>query len=167
MKRMIRRMSSRMITVKIPSECFINDICLGVKHFLEILLAKFSGKRTWQEFRGAFVQKTKVTQILIDNMTILRRVYSNWSQIVNNKRLFSCQRALELLDLIRFVSKKHALNRPISITDETIRTCWGLSKLTVKDMKRDYGRTQHMVFVEFLEFLCRIAHVTEFLEPRY
>ena len=31
---------------------------------------------------------------------------------------------------------------------------------------RDYERTQHMVFVEFLEFICRVAHVANFVEPR-
>lgn len=47
--------------------------------------------------------------------------------------------------------------------------CWGLSKITVKDMDRDFDRTQHMVFVEFLEFLCRVAHVAQFSDckPNY
>ena len=31
-------------------------------------------------------------------------------------------------------------------------------------MDRDYERTQHMVFVEFLEFLCRVAHVAQFID---
>ena len=34
--------------------------------------------------------------------------------------------------------------------------------MTVKDMDRDFERTQHMVFVEFLEFLCRVAHIVTF-----
>lgn len=47
--------------------------------------------------------------------------------------------------------------------------CWGLSKITVKDLHRDFDRTQHMVFVEFLEFLCRVAHIAQFVEckPNY
>ena len=66
----------------------------GVRHFFENLLIKFSAKRTWQEFRSSYVQKVKVSQILISYMTILRRVYSNWSEIILNKRLFSQHRAL-------------------------------------------------------------------------
>ena len=51
------------------------------------------------------------------------------------------------------------------ITDEALATCWALSKFTIKDMARDFSRTQHMVFVEFLEFICRIAHKAHFIEP--
>jgi len=43
-------------------------------------------------------------------------------------------------------------------------SCWGLSKITVKDMDRDFDRSKHMVFVEFLEFLCRVAHVANFVD---
>ena len=51
------------------------------------------------------------------------------------------------------------------ISDEALSTCWALSKLTVKDLSRDQARTQHMIFVEFLEFICRVAHVALFQEP--
>lgn len=62
------------------------------------------------------------------------------------------------------VTKWHPLERILKISDYEVSVCWSLSKLTVKDMKRDYGRTQHMVFVEFLEFICRVAHVAHFSE---
>lgn len=96
MKRMITRISSRTVAtaVKMPQEYFINDMVRGVRHFFENLLVRFSAKRTWQEFRSSYVQKVKVSQILISYMTILRRVYSNWSEIILNKRLFSQHRAL-------------------------------------------------------------------------
>ena len=51
------------------------------------------------------------------------------------------------------------------ISDEALSTCWALSKLTVKDLSRDQARTQHMIFVEFLEFICRVAHAALFQEP--
>ena len=82
-------MSSTTMTVKLPNEYLINDMNRGVKHLFEVLLVKFSAKRTWQEFRALYVQKAKVSQILIAHMTILRRIYSSWSQILNNKRHFS------------------------------------------------------------------------------
>ena len=44
-----------------PQEYLINDMVRGVRHFFENLLGKFSAKRTWQEFRGAYVQKVKVS----------------------------------------------------------------------------------------------------------
>ena len=96
MKRMITRISSRTVTtaVKMPQEYFINDIVGGAKHVFETLVKKWSRKRTWEEFRGYYVQKVKVSQILIENMTILRRIYSSWSEIIFNKRLFSQHRAL-------------------------------------------------------------------------
>ena len=35
----------------------------------------------------------------------------------------------------------------------------------MKDLSRDQARTSHMIFVEFLEFICRVAHVAYFYEP--
>ena len=58
------------------------------------------------------------------------------------------------------------MGRPMVITDSAITTSWGLSKLIVKDTQRDFARTEHMVFVEFLEFICRIAHEAYFSEPK-
>ena len=68
MRKIIKRMSNSNLTVKMPSELFIKDMGLGVKHFFEKTIPRFTGKRTWQEFRKNFVLKTKVTKILIDNM---------------------------------------------------------------------------------------------------
>ena len=31
-------------------------------------------------------------------------------------------------------------------------------------MVRDHSRCKHMVFVEFLEFICRVAHAAQFYE---
>ena len=47
--------------------------------------------------------------------------------------------------------------------DRVSKTCWGLSKMTVKNVTKDYYVTQHMVFVEFLEFLCRLAYASSIL----
>ena len=54
----------------------------------------------------------------------------------------------------------------MKISDRQLAACYGLSKITVKDMKRDFGRTQHMVFVEFLEYVCRVAHIVEFIDVK-
>lgn len=88
-RRVVKRMSSKAVTTKVDSSYLIIDMSGGVKHFFDILLPKFAAKRTWQEFRTVFVQKPKISQILIDHMTFLRRVYSAWSEISDNKRLFS------------------------------------------------------------------------------
>ena len=55
MSRMITRLSSRNLTAKLPSEYLISDMSRGVKHLFEVLLVKFSAKRTWQEFRQQYV----------------------------------------------------------------------------------------------------------------
>jgi hypothetical protein len=41
-----------------------------------------------------------------------------------------------------------------------LRTCWYMSKMT---MLQDASRQNHMFFVEFLEYLCRVAWL---IEPR-
>lgn len=167
MRRMITRISSRNVAnvVKLPKEFMINDLVTGIRHVFKSLLRKFSRKRTWQEFRTYYVHRVQVSQILIDNMTILRRIYSNWSEIINNKRQFTQSRALQLIKNIMFVTKEHPMERPMLISNDAILASWGLSKLTVKDLQRDYERSYHMVFVEFLEFMCRIAHIAKFQDP--
>jgi hypothetical protein len=60
------------------------------------------------------------------------------------------------------MTKKHPHKRIMVISDSALRTCWGLSKFTVRDLVNDVNKYQHMVFVEFLEFVCRVAHVATF-----
>jgi len=88
-----------------------------VRHFFEKLLPGFARKRTWQEFR-AIVQKPKTSQILINNMTILRRVYSQWSEIYNNKRRFTIEHSVKLFEFIKHVNKKHPLQMMLVISDQ-------------------------------------------------
>ena len=95
-------------------------------------------------------------------MAVLRRIYTQWSEVVNNKRHFSIEHSKSLFDFIKYLAKKHPLGKMLVISDYQLMSCWGLSKITVKDMGNDFDRTQHMVFVEFLEFLCRVAHVAYF-----
>ena len=53
------------------------------------------------EFRDEYSQKPKVSQIMIEHMTILRRIYSNWSQIDKSKRIFSIENACLMFEKIR------------------------------------------------------------------
>ena len=48
--------------------------------------------------------------------------------------------------------------RTLLIDDKIAKTCYGLSKMTVKNLNKDFHRTKHMIFVEFLEFICRVAY---------
>ena len=156
-------MSSSLTNIKLPSDLTISDLTSGVRHFFERLIPRFAQKRTWQEYRQ-IVQKPKTCHILIQNMTNLRRVYSQWSEIVNNKRRFTIEHCIKLFEYIRHVAKKHPLSKTLVYTDDNLKRCWGLSKITVKDMNRDFDRAKHMVFVEFLEFLCRMAQYCSFIE---
>ena len=75
-------------------------------------------------------------------------------------------RANSIINQMQKAAKTHALQKEMKISDRQLAACYGLSKITVKDMKRDYGRTQHMVFVEFLEYVCRVAHTVEFIDVK-
>ena len=50
-------------------------------------------------------------------MTVLRRCYAQSSEIVNNKRRFTIEHALQLFDYIKRVTKKHPLGKSITITN--------------------------------------------------
>ena len=47
MKKVMKKMQSSHITVRLPSELFIKDMGLGVKHFFEKTIPRFSSKRNW------------------------------------------------------------------------------------------------------------------------
>ena len=97
-------------------------------------------------------------------MNVLRRIYSSFSEIVKNRRYFHILQAHRVIDTTKKQSKEHPLSRNLIVSDFEVTTCWGLSKLVVKDMQTDFDRTSHMVFIEFLEFICRIAHICQFVE---
>ena len=97
-------------------------------------------------------------------MNVLRRIYSSFSEIVKNRRHFPILQAHRVIDTTKKQSKEHPLSRNLIVSDFEVTTCWGLSKLVVKDMQTDFDRTAHMVFIEFLEFICRIAHICQFVE---
>lgn len=50
-QRLIKRMSSKLSKMAIPSDYMINDMSGGVKNFFEVLIPKFNAKRTSLEFR--------------------------------------------------------------------------------------------------------------------
>ena len=72
---MVRRISSTVSNSKLQADYTINDLNSGARYIFERLIPKFASKRTWQEFR-VIVQKPKTSQVLINSMKVLRRIYS-------------------------------------------------------------------------------------------
>lgn len=66
------------------------------------------------------------------------------------KKLFDVTNCLNLIRDAQIIEVN--VNGKISkfeITTEQVKVCWALSKMTVKDLEKDFERSLYMVFVEF------------------
>ena len=91
-------------------------------------------------------------------MNYIRRLYCRYSNVHGGKAYFKIEDGVKICQLIMEHQKQTKTKRMIQISDKIAKTCWGLSKMTVKNIEKDHKRTKHMVFVEFLEFICRLAY---------
>ena len=64
-------------------------------------------------------------------------------------------RNLTLQSLQTFFVKLSGASQPISAT--LIEKCFLFSMMTIKNENKDGKKYEHLYFVEFLEFLCRMA----------
>ena len=74
----------------------VSTIHEGIQHMFDKNLLVFALKRNWNEFRDACVHHPKVSDILVDHMNYLRRIYARYSHIVRGGTLFEVEDGLRL-----------------------------------------------------------------------
>mmetsp|Transcript_3421 Transcript_3421/g.4525 ORF Transcript_3421/g.4525 Transcript_3421/m.4525 type:complete len:361 (-) Transcript_3421:254-1336(-) len=100
----------------------------------------------WQEFRNKQLWTMDVNDIFEANLTNLKQIYGNYKTPTKGY--------MELVDIIQMCTADTA----IAMSEKDIAFCYGYSHMTVINEDRQWKKYLSMEFVEFLEFLGRLAH---------
>ena len=125
-------------------------VCNTYRESMDILLNEhiipFMKVEPWQEFRDADLWTLEVNDILDSNLENLKRIYKKHFQ--PKKHYMSVTDAVNLV-------MRHA---PLGIAEKEALFCIGMSKMTVVEELTMVENYKKVHFVEFLEFLGRVAH---------
>ena len=111
---------------------------------LDSIIPKFQYK-PWQEFRDQELWTTRVDKLLKENKDTLVKLHGMMFPKYEADGIKNCLKML--MD-----------NPLIAMSDKEARFCYGMSKMTVKDEVNNHEEYDKLRFVEFLEYLGRVAH---------
>ena len=114
---------------------------------IEENVPKGSRAAEWQGFRDNSLWCVDVNDVLEANLDLLRKVYKSYTSPVAHQ--MSLDGAIDLL----------ANKADNGMNDRDALYCYGMSKMTVVDENNDSKRYDSLVFVEFLEMVCRAANL--------
>lgn len=117
----------------------------GIRLVLDELIYPNAKSMNGANFRRYFCYNVKTDTILKKNDENLKKVY------ISNTH--AKKRYWELADC-----KKYVLKVGVKCSDMMVGAIYAESMMTIIDTIRDPTRPQQMKYVEFLVFLCRIAH---------
>lgn len=100
----------------------------------------------WQEFRDKHLWTIEVNDLMEANEANLTKIYSNYKTVTKPK--------LEIQDCIQMCMRDANLN----VSEKDISFSFGLCHMTVISEERQFKHYQSLEFVEFLEFIGRLAH---------
>jgi hypothetical protein len=100
----------------------------------------------WQEFRNQQLWTIDVNDIFEANLANLKKIYETYK--TPTKTL------IELEDVINMCTRDSNAN----ISEKDINFSFGYCQMTVANEERHYKQYHSLQFVEFLEFIGRIAH---------
>ena len=112
---------------------------------LDAILPKFQFK-PWQDFRDQELWTTRVDKLLKENKETLTKLHNMmFPKYEEQAGIKNCTKML-------------TDNPLIAMSDKEARFCYGMSKMTVKDEVTNHEEFDKLKFVEFLEYLGRVAH---------
>ena len=100
----------------------------------------------WQEWRDKELWTMDVNDIFESNLDNLKRIYDRYR--TPTKQL------MDHLDCVDLCTR----DAQLSITEKDILFCFGYCHMTVLNEEKQWKTYHSLQFVEFLEFLGRIAH---------
>ena len=124
-------------------------------------LNNFTKKRNWNTFREKQCHNPKVIKILQEHIYKLRKLYFFNQEIKIGYSCFTKSSAAKLMMLAKS-NYMSILKRAFTVSIHQLNTCWGLSKMSIKDFDQQKQYEYHMTFVEFLEYICRVVYITHF-----
>ena len=81
----------------------------------------------------------------------------------NMRSIFGMHQAMNLVRDIWYTEVyEDDQKRTYYIPLEKARTCWCLSKMPIEEPVKNKHLYSQMVFIEFLEFICRLAYIGDF-----
>lgn len=136
---------------------------------MESKISAYANGLNWHEIREKVFWGPNCNQLMQKYVHSVRRMYNHYQKIISMKQTFNLESALNLLKAARDIciynleeqgpgEEKGKFRCSFHVSMFEIRTCFNLSKMTLKDTA-NAERSQHLAFVEFLEFLCRLAYV--------
>ena len=119
--------------------------CKAIEMLLEELIYPNARSMNGEHFRKYYCYNIKTNEILKKNEAPLKKVYDSFTH--SSKRYI---RIDECQTLVRKVGLK--------VSEMQVGAIYAESMMTILDTISDRERNNKMMFVEFLVFLCRIAH---------
>jgi hypothetical protein len=101
---------------------------------------------SWQGFREKELWCQEVTDVIESNLPSLEYI---WTSFTNPQKKFPDQ--LDMIKLCMQIS-------PCGISEIEVKFCYGMCKMTVVVEATGYKEYSRLQFVEFLEFVGRIAN---------
>lgn len=114
---------------------------------LEIMLTKLKNEyepRPWQQFRDEKLWKADINKLFKLNLPVLKKAYA----MLFGK--FGISGLKETIDLF-------CKGQNFSMPEKELRYCFGMSKMTIMNEEENGDDYLQLKFVEFLEFLARVA----------
>jgi hypothetical protein len=100
---------------------------------------------SWQEFRDKELWTIDVNDVLEANLDNLKKIYASYITQVH--------KSMDLQDCIKLCT----VDSPLQISEKDICFAYGMCKMTVVNEEKFKGQYSALQFVEFLEFVGRIA----------
>jgi len=91
--------------------------------------------------------------VLYKNLNNLRKLYSNY--MFKPKKDFRSGSSFSVISAVQMLRKSQISIDDIS--DKEIAVLFGVSKMTIIDEMGERNKYFNLEFVEFLEFICRVA----------
>jgi hypothetical protein len=110
------------------------------------LILQFYPIEPWQSFRDDFLWCIEVNDVLEANLGYLEHIYKSFTN--QNKRWPEIN---DMLQLCLSIS-------PCGVSEMDVRFCFGMCKMTIVIESTGYKEYTKLQFVEFLEFVGRLAY---------
>ena len=119
----------------------------GLEMLIQENLIKNANPDPWNQFRQEDLWTLEVVDVFDANLENLKKVYQNYTN--QNKKF------LNMEDCVNLCMREAA---SLSMSEKDVKIAYAMCKMTVVNEPANYKAYNIMVFVEFLEFIGRLAH---------
>ena len=129
----------------VPEPKSVELVAKGLQKMLDKIMNTFKFY-PWQEFRDQFLWKNEVDKVYKLNLNKLKILYT---KLFPKFEMIGLQQCINLM----------AYESGLQMSDKEAKFCYGMSKMTVSDEVGMTERYRSLNFVEFIEFVGRVAFV--------